>query len=151
MTESAPQPPEDQQSPLQNGDATALRTLCAQLHEKVNSFLNEDVKTERLRATQAQTRRSLAVIQEALDRYEFASPELSDFYLFRPLTCLTFQTLIPLPLLQRRQRLSRPPDPLSLRPVHAPPAPRPPPVNLHPPLAPFPSRRRLRRLFLLSL
>ncbi|KAL8788942.1 MAG: hypothetical protein Q9195_007058 [Heterodermia aff. obscurata] len=77
MTESAPQLPEDQQSRLENGDSTALRTLCAQLHEKVNSFLNEDVKTERLRTTQAQTRRSLAVIQEALDRYELSSLSLS--------------------------------------------------------------------------
>ena len=76
MTEPAPQPAEDPQSQLENGDSTALRTLCAQLHEKVNSFLQEDVKTERLQATQEQTRRSLAVIQEALDKYEFASPQI---------------------------------------------------------------------------
>ena len=70
MTEPEPQFQEEQQSQLQNGDSTALRTLCAQLHDKVTSFLQEDVKTERLKATQEQVRRSLAVIQEALDRYE---------------------------------------------------------------------------------
>ena len=82
MTESAPQPAEDQQPELENGDSTALRTLCAQLHEKVSSFLQEDVKTERLQATQKQTRRSLAVIQEALDRYEFASPQIRNHFYY---------------------------------------------------------------------
>ena len=76
MTEPAPQSEEEQQTPLQNGDNdnTPLRMLCAELHEKVTAFLQENFKTERLRATQAQTKRSLAVIQEALDRYEYTSP-----------------------------------------------------------------------------
>lgn len=73
MTEPAPPSQEEQQSQLQNGDDAALRTLCSQLNEKVTSFLLVDVKTERLKATQEQVRRSLAVIQEALDRYESVS------------------------------------------------------------------------------
>ena len=73
MTEPAPPHDEDQLTQLTNGDTSPLRNLCAELHDKVTSFLQEDLKTERLKATQEQTRRSLAVIQEALDRYEFAA------------------------------------------------------------------------------
>ena len=73
MTELAPSHNADQLTQLPNGDTSPLRTICAELHDKVTSFLNEDLKTERLKATQEQTRRSLAVIQEALDKYEFAA------------------------------------------------------------------------------
>ncbi|KAL8932690.1 MAG: hypothetical protein Q9216_006727, partial [Gyalolechia sp. 2 TL-2023] len=54
---------------LQNGDSTSLRSLCATLHAQITAFLQEDVPTERLKAVQAQTRKSLAIIQEALNRY----------------------------------------------------------------------------------
>jgi len=70
MTEPALQYTENQQPTPSNHDNSALRRLCAQLHSQVTAFLEEDVKTERLKSAQAQTRRSLAVIQEALDRYE---------------------------------------------------------------------------------
>jgi len=70
MTEPALQHTENQQPIPSNDDNSALRDLCAQLHSQVTAFLQEDVKTERLKAAQARTRHSLAVIQEALDRYE---------------------------------------------------------------------------------
>ncbi|KAL8934352.1 MAG: hypothetical protein Q9211_005270, partial [Gyalolechia sp. 1 TL-2023] len=76
MTETAPADPLStaiNQVPkaqaLQNGDSTSLRALCATLHARITAFLQEDVPTERLKAVQAQTRKSLAIIQEALDRY----------------------------------------------------------------------------------
>lgn len=50
-------------------DDTPLRALCASLNAQVTAFLDEDVKTEKLKFAQAQTRISLQIIQEALDRY----------------------------------------------------------------------------------
>ena len=49
--------------------ATSLRALCAQIHARIEAFLQEDVETEKLRRVQAQTRISLGVISEALQRY----------------------------------------------------------------------------------
>lgn len=57
------------QDPIVEGDSTPLRDLCTRLNAQITTFLHEDVKTERLKATQAQTRISLQIIQEALDRY----------------------------------------------------------------------------------
>lgn len=51
------------------GERTPLRALCTRLNAQITTFLHEDVKTEKLKATQAQTRISLQIIQEALDRY----------------------------------------------------------------------------------
>ena len=65
------------QHDIPNGDSSALRELCSKLHDRVTAFLQEDVKTERLKAVQKQTRQSLAVVQEALDRYEYATSLLS--------------------------------------------------------------------------
>ncbi|KAL9597661.1 MAG: hypothetical protein Q9219_004988 [cf. Caloplaca sp. 3 TL-2023] len=62
---------------LQNGDSASLRSLCASLHAQITAFLQEDVSTERLRAVQAQTRKSLQIVQEALDRYDLPSLSLS--------------------------------------------------------------------------
>ncbi|MCJ1234815.1 3'-phosphoadenosine 5'-phosphosulfate sulfotransferase [Varicellaria rhodocarpa] len=57
---------------------TSLNTLCSQLHHKIEAFLSENVQTETLRRVQAQTKISLAVIHQALDRYTL--PELSFSY-----------------------------------------------------------------------
>ena len=79
MTELA-QYAESQQTTDCNGDTSALRQLCSALHSRITTFLQEDVKTERLKAVQAQTRRSLAIIQEALDKYGYAAEaSLSEF------------------------------------------------------------------------
>ncbi|CAF9917673.1 hypothetical protein IMSHALPRED_003716 [Imshaugia aleurites] len=65
------------ESPLSNGDCNPLRTLCADLHARITAFLQEDVPTERLRDVQAQCRRSLAIISEALERYPLETLSLS--------------------------------------------------------------------------
>ncbi len=70
MTEPELQHPENQQPPTPHGHNSELRELCSNLHSQVTAFLQKDVETERLQAVQAQTRHSLAVIQEALDKYE---------------------------------------------------------------------------------
>lgn len=70
MTEPAGEHTENQQHIPSNDDNSALRDLSAKLHLQVTAFLQEDVKTERLKAVQAQVRHSLAVIQEAIDTYE---------------------------------------------------------------------------------
>ncbi len=49
--------------------APALPELCARIHEKVEAFLNAEPRNERLRAVQAQSRISLDVIEEALQKY----------------------------------------------------------------------------------
>ena len=77
MNETAPDPSSlairqdssGAQAPLQNGDSDSLHSLCARLHSQITAFLQEDVQTETLRAVQAQTKKSLAIIQRALDQY----------------------------------------------------------------------------------
>lgn len=59
---------------LPNGDSHPLRALCAQLHSQVVAFLDENFKSAHLQAVQAQTRRSLQIIQEALDKYPYFDP-----------------------------------------------------------------------------
>ena len=61
---------------LSNGDSHPLRALCAKLHSQIQAFLDENFKCARLQAVQAQTRRSLQIIQEALDRYPYSTPFL---------------------------------------------------------------------------
>ncbi|KAL8732525.1 MAG: hypothetical protein Q9166_002739 [cf. Caloplaca sp. 2 TL-2023] len=82
MTKTAPSTAINQisvnaQQSLPNGDSKSLRSLCATLHTQINAFLQEDVPAETLRAVQVQTRKSLAIIQEALDRYSLPSLSLS--------------------------------------------------------------------------
>lgn len=59
---------------LSNGDSHPLQALCARLHSQVVAFLDENFKSTNLQAVQAQTRRSLQIIQEALDRYPYFNP-----------------------------------------------------------------------------
>ncbi|KAL8954092.1 MAG: hypothetical protein Q9222_000071 [Ikaeria aurantiellina] len=61
--------------PSQSSDS--LRSLCTTLHNQITAFLQEDVQTETLRAAQAQTKHSLKIIQEALDRYPLHTLSLS--------------------------------------------------------------------------
>ncbi|KAL9039783.1 MAG: hypothetical protein Q9214_004734, partial [Letrouitia sp. 1 TL-2023] len=61
-----------------NGEEpSALRSLCATLHAQILVFLQEEAPTERLRNVQSQTRKSLLIIQRALDRYDFPALSLS--------------------------------------------------------------------------
>lgn len=50
-------------------DEPALPALCARVHARVAAFLAAEATTERLRKVQDQTRLSLKIIDEALDRY----------------------------------------------------------------------------------
>ncbi|KAK3707472.1 3'-phosphoadenosine 5'-phosphosulfate sulfotransferase [Vermiconidia calcicola] len=43
--------------------------LCARIHQRVEAFLHSEAKSDRVRAVQAQSRTSLLVIEEALERY----------------------------------------------------------------------------------
>lgn len=52
--------------------------LCARIHERISAFLAEKTESPRLKGVQEQTRISLDVIAEALDRYKL--PELSLSY-----------------------------------------------------------------------
>jgi len=54
-----------------------LRRLCARLNAQVNAFLETEAPTERLRRVQEQTRTSLGVIKEALERYSLDEISLS--------------------------------------------------------------------------
>lgn len=74
---------------LFNGDLLPLRALCAKLHSQITAFLDEKVQNVRLQAAQAQTRRSLQIIQEALDRY----PYFTDFLPPSPCDGLAFERI----------------------------------------------------------
>ena len=50
-------------------DDSPLRSICRDVRRRVDKFLSSDPPTEVLRATQRQTRESIAVIEEALARY----------------------------------------------------------------------------------
>lgn len=52
----------------------ALPELCAQVHARVAAFLRTEPGTERLRNVQQQSRLSLRILEEALDRYRYAFP-----------------------------------------------------------------------------
>ena len=47
----------------------ALPELCARVHYRLQKFLESEAKTERLRAVQEQSRSSLKILEEALERY----------------------------------------------------------------------------------
>jgi FAD synthetase len=51
------------------GAELSFAEVCEKVHGKVDAFLDAEPKTERVRAVQAQTRRSLNVIEQALRRY----------------------------------------------------------------------------------
>jgi hypothetical protein len=50
-----------------------LQELCARIHERIEKFLGEEFADEGLRRVQSQTRTSLKVIEEALERYRLVS------------------------------------------------------------------------------
>lgn len=56
--------------PPEEKDLT-LAEVCERVHGKVEAFLNREPKNERVRNVQAQTRRSLGCIEEALRKYRY--------------------------------------------------------------------------------
>ena len=47
----------------------ALPELCARVHHRLQEFLSNEAKTERLRAVQEQSKSALKILDEALQRY----------------------------------------------------------------------------------
>lgn len=52
----------------------ALLELCAKVHAKVDAFLKREPKTERLRSVQEQSKLSLSILEETLERYRCVVP-----------------------------------------------------------------------------
>lgn len=50
-------------------EAPPLPELCAQIHEKVEAFLNAEPESERIRAVQKRSRDTLGIIEGALSSY----------------------------------------------------------------------------------
>lgn len=50
-------------------DPSPLRTICCEIRQRVDDLLKTDASDDVLRDVQRQTRASLAVIEEALERY----------------------------------------------------------------------------------
>ncbi|THV86724.1 putative FAD synthetase [Aureobasidium pullulans] len=59
------------------GQEEHLPALCAKVHARVTAFLAAQASTDRLRGVQEQTRLSLKVLDEALERYSLAELSLS--------------------------------------------------------------------------
>jgi FAD synthetase len=51
------------------GQEEHLPALCAKVHARVTAFLAAQASTDRLRSVQEQTRLSLKLLDEALERY----------------------------------------------------------------------------------
>jgi FAD synthetase len=60
-------------SPLVADSPLPSPDVCAKIYERINAFLAEEPDSQRLKSLQKQTRISLDVISEALDRYRYAS------------------------------------------------------------------------------
>ncbi|KAF2716350.1 adenine nucleotide alpha hydrolases-like protein [Polychaeton citri CBS 116435] len=58
-------------------DEGPLPQLCQKIHARVHAFINAEPGNERLRAVQEQTRLSLRIIEEALDRYSLDDLSIS--------------------------------------------------------------------------
>lgn len=61
-------PPE----PLVHDTPLSFPDLCARIHGRIAAFLDESPASDRLQSLQHQTRISLRVIEEALDKYTYA-------------------------------------------------------------------------------
>lgn len=56
-------------STISQSDPPSLPIICAQVHDRLETFLASKPKTERIRAVQEQSRLSLRIIEEALEKY----------------------------------------------------------------------------------
>lgn len=62
---------EEQEREGEKEEDPSLKHLCADIYTRISSFLRDEPPNDQLRQVQVQTRRSLDVIREALDRYSF--------------------------------------------------------------------------------
>ena len=60
-------------SPLLPESPLPLAELCSRAHDRISSFLEQEVQAETLKSVQDQTRISLGVIQDALARFEYVN------------------------------------------------------------------------------
>lgn len=54
---------------ISQSNPPALPVICAQVYERLETFLTSDPKTERIKEVQEQSRLSLRIIEEALEKY----------------------------------------------------------------------------------
>lgn len=54
---------------IAQGSDEGLPSLCARIHAQITDFLAEEAASERLKNVQEQTRLSVKIIAEALERY----------------------------------------------------------------------------------
>jgi len=62
-------PTNSRRSTSQSLLSSSLKSACAEMHSRVTALLDEDTSDEVLQQVQSQTRISLKVLDEALDRY----------------------------------------------------------------------------------
>lgn len=62
---------DSRQPNVTDGDSHSLRVLCKQIHHKINAFLQEESKEERVVDAQSQCRNSMNIIGEAIKRYPY--------------------------------------------------------------------------------
>lgn len=53
-------------------NSPSLPLICTKVNERLEAFLASEPKTERLRGVQEQSRLSLRIIEEALEKYRLA-------------------------------------------------------------------------------
>lgn len=135
--------------PLLPPGELSLPNLCKRINERITTFLAKDAETEALRSVQKHTRIALGVIEEALNKYRYTIVQTA-FKSYTKTKISQFNLIIT--LLQRRQRLPSPPNPLPLRPPQpfTPPH-NPPPIRLHRLLAPLSRSRRFRKHILSNM
>jgi FAD synthetase len=61
-------------SPLVHDTPLSFPDVCARIHGRIAAFLAEQPASPRLESLQQQTRISLRVIEDALDKYRYARP-----------------------------------------------------------------------------
>lgn len=69
-------PKSDPTSPLVDDTPLPFPQLCAKIHDRIEAFLDEKDVSPRVKGVQEQTRISLRVIEEALDRYRYVAPDM---------------------------------------------------------------------------
>ena len=61
----------DRSTPLVPESPLSFPDICARIHDRISTFLTEETNEQILRNVQEQTRISLRVISDALDRYRY--------------------------------------------------------------------------------
>jgi FAD synthetase len=54
---------------ISQSNPPSLPVICAQVYDRLETFLTTEPKTARIRAVQEQSRLSLRIIEEALEKY----------------------------------------------------------------------------------